>query len=205
MPRDLLQADVLDEHLQEMPHLDGPRCIRQPSRGERSVDGVRERPAVTDISIGPGQVDEAGAAGSDERAGAVALAFGEGQVACHQRMSAQRVQAHELRGAATIPVIDFGQLDAKVRQDGRQRGAIGSTARVHRTARVIQESLSRRRGGGLGIVGLGGRKGDGHGLAPVAAGAVASVSASVEAGRRPLANSSALAMMARSPATSRIR
>ena len=104
---DLVETDVLDEHLEQVADGDRAGRVAEAVGGQRVVELVAQGRALAHEAVRLGQVGVAGAARRDERARAVALALGEREVAPDQRVAAERAEGQVLGRAAAVPVVDL--------------------------------------------------------------------------------------------------
>ena len=137
---DRVEADVGDEHLDEVAHLDRPRRVVQAARGEGLVHLVGEVGVALHVVLGLAQVQEAGRAGGGEDGLRPAvlpgeLGLGEGQVAADEGVGAGAAERDVLGGAAAVPVVELDEVDAQGPGHGAGRVVVGGGGVLERAAR----------------------------------------------------------------------
>ena len=133
-----LGADIVDQNVQRVTN---PCAIRilEIGRGQGLVDFGQDGWMIFQIMHRLDQPEITGGAGDDQIARLLlALFLGQGEVAGAQRERFQLADRHVGRGAATVPVVQFRQVQTQLAKDGEQRFLVSATGALERTARIVE-------------------------------------------------------------------
>ena len=108
---DRVIPNIVDKHLQQMPHVEAAGFVVQAAGFQRGVDIVRQLFRVRHVPVRLAQVDETGAARGNDLAAVVVQLSCQREIAGNQRIGRQRRQRHILRGATAVPVIHFRKFN----------------------------------------------------------------------------------------------
>ena len=135
----------------------GVSRVSEVGAAEGAVNGCFDVRKIGDVVLGFVEHQIAGAAWRYQilRAGFL----GDGQIARGEHAGLGLVHRHVGRGAATVPIVQFGQFHAQVPHDGQERFLISAAEALERATGEIESISCRLLGFALALAGAGQHRG----------------------------------------------